>query len=124
MDGKGIVIGRFWVGGRGDRYNESEPVIPEFFWSFGDLYIINGRWPVLGTEPVGGFGNSPEFCFVRGNDLARSWISTYDATCKLIDEVRIVDRPLPVLPRDALMGAGFVEARLKQILNGERTPFD
>lgn len=123
MDGKGIVIGRFFT--PGDELNNSELQSKNnFLWLFGDLNIINGKWPVVGSSPLSQNSNPTFFQFLGGSNLGGHWVSTYDVNLKRIGEKRVESETLPLLPKDSVRGAAFVEARLLQIADGRKTPLD
>ena len=124
MDGKGVVIGRFHVVDSSSIERDTKSLHCEFLWRFGDLNIVNGRWPIVGIAPIDESGASLEFRFLGGVESGTPWITTYDVCAMRTKEERIVGGLPPVLTRDSLKGAAFVEARLKQIVGGERTPFD
>jgi hypothetical protein len=90
---------------------------------FGDLGLIEGRWPVLGTAtdwkaecwPVPTFGRID---IVSGN---RAWRVQYrDPDLKWMSDEEINVEQARTLPRDRLMGAGAVEAWLSHLLAGDR----
>jgi hypothetical protein len=124
-NGKGVVIGRFfWIGNEvRSGYWRLEGI--GFLWKFGDLHVISGRWPVLGVD--GDYFPSPDQLFHFLNSVPvkdRSWVTTYDVNAKELKHVRVLDIHKPELPSNDLKGAGFVEARLKQVIAGTRSPLD
>lgn len=123
MDGKGKVIGRFYFPSAVSDGSELQSQ-DSFLWIFGDLNIINGKWSVIGSNPLPQGSSSTHFQFLGGSSLGGYWITTYDAGLKRISEKKLHGETHPLLPKDSVRGAAFVEARLLQISDSRKSPLD
>jgi len=132
IDGKGTVLGYFF-GPRRDEPPTTDDVRELLARDsievamFGDLGLIEGRWPVIAPLPrwdparwpVPDFGRidvvtGKRAWRVRYQDPSLKWLS--DEACD-IGEAR-------ALPRDGLMGAGAVEKWLSHLLSGNQSQRD
>lgn len=84
---------------------------------FGDLELIRGNWPLVGTIPD--WANNrwempPQARIDESSDKA--WLSYYDDRLKFLGEKCITPEQAMQYPYDRLMGAGAVEIRLTKLL--------
>lgn len=90
---------------------------------FGDLGIIEGRWPLIDTTRAFNRSDWPVPIFGRLDalDPAHGWMTEYDqeddGTGAVIREVRCRAENLVNLPRDVDSGADAVGIRLSQLLS-------
>jgi len=86
---------------------------------FGDLGLIQGRWPIIGRAPTWERRRWPMPVFGRVEDLTgRALRVEYDEET-LLDVIREVPVPraeIEHLPKDGASGAGFIEATLTKLL--------
>ena len=90
---------------------------------FGDLGLVEGRWPILGLRgpwerdawPMPDFGR-------REPILGLAWRDRYspDDPADCLQETRITQEEYERLPAGALLGAGAAEVILTQLLSAER----
>jgi hypothetical protein len=86
---------------------------------FGHLGIVQGKWPLLGRMDGWGRRDWPTPVFVRYEQLTgRSFRVFYDDDDpnRVLREEKIAPGEEEQGPKDGLMGAGFAEAALTQIL--------
>ena len=84
----------------------------------GDLYLVNGKWSVLGQLPDFQRSAWPFPDFVRSEEIARrSWIVRYadDDPGRVVAEVPVAFGGSSLEP-DTLFGAGAMEVTLTRIL--------
>lgn len=87
---------------------------------FGDLYLLQGRWPVLGRDRPWRRGVWPMPMFGRVDEVSgAAWIVRYDED---MPSRQVCERACSVeqargLPKDAVMGAGAAEIRLTKLLS-------
>ena len=82
---------------------------------FGDLGLHEGSWPVIGSQPDWDRRKWPMPPFVRVQLISGiAYKATYDEDNpeKLISEIKCDPSEADIYPRDALSGAGAVEAVL------------
>lgn len=125
MDKKGAVIGRFFW--KGEEIDDARVRLigDSFLWIFGDLHIVDGKWPIVGVDD--NFVLKPDVIFGFLNSVPirdQSWIAYRDIRVKEIESVKLLDAEKPIFTSNSAKGAKFVEIRLKQILEGLKTPFD
>lgn len=122
-DGKGIVVGYFF-GPRQERVptiREAEGKRPDdaiLVKLFGDLGLLQGRWPVLGHRPPWRREEWPIPAFQRIDEIAnKAWRVRYDDSSLIAAaEERVAPDEVRSLPRDGTSGAGAIETRLARIL--------
>jgi len=89
---------------------------------FGDLGLINGEWPIVGTVPYWERSKWPMPDFVRRDELSKqAWLVRYSD-----DDPTQIETEHPTdydskLGRDSLSGYGAVEIKLAKLL-GSYTP--
>jgi hypothetical protein len=87
--------------------------------NFGDLGLLEGKWPVLGQEAGWDRDRWPLPAFGRVDEVAnKAWRVIYSDNLEVVAE-----QPCPVsnarqLPKDGLSGYGAVEKRLTKLLGG------
>ena len=129
-DGRGTVLGYFFGPRRDDlpmpndvgelRGEDSIEIA-----IFGDLGMIEGRWPVIGPLPGWKSENWPVPDFGRIDAVSgnRAWRVRYqDPDLKWLSEEEITVSEASALPRDRLMGAGAVERWLSHLLDRDQSP--
>jgi hypothetical protein len=90
---------------------------------FGDLGIIDGRWPLIrssrpfsrGEWPIPKFGSKVSLLPNKG--LIREYDHNDRGEWKLIREIPVDLKDIAGLPEDVSMGGGAVEIRLTELLN-------
>jgi len=86
---------------------------------FGHLGIVHGKWPMLGRADGWDRRDWPTPVFVRYEELTgRSFRVFYDDDdpARVLREERVAPGEAEQGPKDGLMGAGYVEAVLTQLL--------
>jgi hypothetical protein len=86
---------------------------------FGDLYLVQGRWPILGRDDRWQREQWPMPLFGRVVEIdGTAWSVEYqdDNPNSIPREARILPAEAERLPNDALLGAGVVEVRLTKQL--------
>ncbi len=86
---------------------------------FGHLGIVQGKWPLLGRADGWDRQEWPTPVFVRYEELTgRSFRVFYDDDdpARLLREEQVAPGEAEQAPKDGLMGAGYVEAVLTQLL--------
>lgn len=98
---------------------------------FGDLALLEGKWPVIGRYPSWDRSLWPVPLFARfdllRNDVA--WVVRYDDNNpdEVLSETPAKAADILHLPRDTTSGAGAIEIILTKLLDGEtncRVPDD
>lgn len=88
---------------------------------FGDLYLVEEKWPILGRDDRWQREQWPMPVFGRVVDVdGTAWRVEYqdDNPNSIPMETRTSPAEAEGLPNDALLGAGVVEARLTERLGG------
>lgn len=127
MAPRGRVLLGYFFGPRRDEVwslDDVRHLVPEdatLVQRFGDLYLIEGRWSILGrvnswrreSWPIPAFGRYVE---IDGT----AWRVEYDENNPnaIANEERISPQQADQLPNNALLGAGVVEAILTKQLGG------
>lgn len=128
MDGRGTVLGYFFRPRRDDQPTSNDLATLRAADSidvalFGDLGLIEGRWPVIGQLPAWRSEDWPVPSFGRIDAVSgkRAWRARYrDPDLKLLSDEEIGVREARMLPKDGLMGAGAVERWLSHLLDGDQ----
>lgn len=122
--GKGPVLGYFF----GPRYDDVpdldevarlEAVDNVLVQKFGDLGLIRGKWPVIGSLPEWRREGWPMPAFGRHEELTGRYLRVEYADedpNSRPREVEISREEFEHLPEDGLAGFGFTEARLTRLL--------
>lgn len=87
---------------------------------FGDSYLHKGRWPLLGqleqwNREDWPFGPCGRVDLLIADRAYKTWYSDDDPR-QMIREVICTPADIIGLPKDGIMGAALVEARLKKLL--------
>lgn len=90
---------------------------------FGDLEIIEGRWPLIdNTQP---FSRSdwpvPKFSRRDALDPSMGWLVEYDQDVQgfdVVQGIRCRAAEIVGLPQDGVWGAGAIETQLTKLLSG------
>lgn len=90
---------------------------------FGDLGLINGRWPLIPSTrlfskeewPIPKFGMEVEL--VPGKAFIREYDQTENGGLILLQETVVDVKEIAGLPEDGSMGGGAVEIRLTNLLD-------
>jgi len=121
--GGGILLGYFFGPRRENipSHREVSTLVPDdavLVAMFGDMGLIDGTWPILGSERAWQRSDWPVPDFVRSDpDSGRWWrvrYSDHDPN-EVIEEIPL-SGPDQNLPRDRLCGAGSIEVQLGQLL--------
>ena len=86
---------------------------------FGDLSLVDGIWPIVGTLPSWSRNEWPVPAFSRTNALNRSItkvIYSDDDIDRILSEQPVSPDEAASMPRDGLFGAGAVEIVLTKLL--------
>jgi hypothetical protein len=90
---------------------------------FGDLGIIEGRWPLI--DDASPFGRSdwpvPKFGRRAALDPSMGWLVEYDQDAQgfdVVQGVRCQAAEIVGLPEDGVWGADAIEAQLTKLLSG------
>jgi hypothetical protein len=89
----------------------------------GDLYLIDGKWPVLGSLSEWQRADWPIPLFVRREPFTeRIWLvhRADDNPNKRVREELLDSPPLDALREDRIHGSGAVETVLTKLLSGRR----
>lgn len=122
-DMHGCVIGRFFLNTIKDEMGRIRPAGESFVWEFGDLHILEGKWPVHGLDPAFRPDPAAKFHFFHKSPWPnQSRIDTFDVNAHLIASSRVPEGESPDLPPSLLKGAGSVEFSLTQVIAGIRNP--
>jgi hypothetical protein len=102
----------------GIELNDLDPSKTILCVRFGDLGLISGEWPVVGSVPSWGRSKWPMPDFLRRDDLSKkAWLVRYcDDDPNLIDVEHPTDFDSKI-PRDSLVGYGAVEIVLTKRLS-------
>jgi hypothetical protein len=126
LDGEGVVFGFFFAPMReklptlSDMQGILTPDDAILAGKFGDLYLIDGKWPVIGryTPWVRDLWAPPPLIRVDDRDSGLAFLSVYsDDDLEFIREERCSPTLVGMYPQDRLMGAGAVEVRLTKLLS-------
>lgn len=88
---------------------------------FGDLGLTKGRWPILRTGDSWVREQWQCSHFLRYEELTgRNFLVEYfdDDPSKMMSEQEVSREAVGTFPKDGMMGAGFVEAKLTLVLGG------
>jgi Immunity protein 26 len=88
---------------------------------FGDVYLVEGRWPIIGQQASWTRSAWPMPAFGRYVELdGKGWRVEYQDNNpnSVPRESRISPEAVQRLPNNALLGAGVVEATLTKRLSG------
>jgi hypothetical protein len=91
---------------------------------FGDLYLVEDKWPILGRDESWHRESWPMPTFGRYVEMdGKAWSVEYqdDNPNSIPREARISPEAAERLPNNALLGAGVVEAKLTKQLGGAAT---
>lgn len=97
-----------------DRLSPEEAILKG---KFGDLELLRGGWPIVGTI----FGWNRNHWKIpplsRVDEVSgKAWLSTYDDMFNCVEEIEINPSEAAGFPYDRMMGAGSVEIRLTKLL--------
>ena len=86
---------------------------------FGDLYLISGRWQIIRDTQAWSRLLWPMPAFGRVDSAKQAWETVYDddEPNQWVDMQKSTLSKIAVLPKDSVMGAGFVEKRLARLLH-------
>jgi hypothetical protein len=87
----------------------------------GDLYLLKGRWPVLGTLEGWNRENWPMPIFRRVASLSsKSWlvVRSDEDPNKIVSEEPVSSELPENVPRDQVFGAGALEVALSKLVEG------
>lgn len=124
---QGRVVFGYFFGPRGDELPSMDelrnlgPGDAVIVTRFGDLFLWQGKWPILGQEDEWQRARWPMPAFSRSTEIGGSaWRVEYrdDDPNSLARETRITSEEAEGLPEAALFGAGAVEEILRDQLGG------
>lgn len=100
-----------------NKLGTSRPVMRS---KFGDLELISGKWKIVKNTKNWERSKWPMPKFGRTDSDGNCWEARYDENDpnSLIEERPSTPEQIATLPKDSLMGAGFVEKRLTRLLLG------
>lgn len=122
---KGIVFGYFFgprlLDVRNAKLSELHPARAVYVGKFGDLGILNGEWPILGTILGWSAGDWPMPPLIRMDKAVnRAWVCEYDdRTFACISENEVDPERVAEFVADGTMGYGAMEIRLTKLLTRE-----
>ena len=123
---QGVLLGYFFGPRRGHlpSLEELDQLSPDdacLAGKFGHLGLVTGKWQILGRLPSWDRASWPVPVFARHEELTGRWMSvTYDDSdpSKIVDQRQVSADFARGKPRDGLMGPGYVERLLTQMLGG------
>ena len=125
MNGKGSVLGYFFGPWREQcptkedtqGLSSADAILVRLF---GDLGLLEGKWPILGRSDLWDRADWPLPAFARiAVDKSRAWRVEYSEADinQVVREVPVNPNKVSHLPEDGLSGSGALEIRLTQLLS-------